>query len=231
MNAGGDRKIVYALLGIGVLCLIGLGVSLYHAKAADLGQLQQTLTQKQAELADTKIKVKQLPDLEQHYQDLRTRLAVLEPGLPNAAYIPTFLRQIEGLAMGTSNDILLIRPKPAIKKTGASTAVTINNETGEVQKENKATSASGAGADKDKKPELPYDFVPIELRVQGTYWTVINFLAELQRFPKMIAVNDVSFSPNQAGTDSGRSPNLTASMELTAVVTKKTKGDSNGRPA
>ncbi len=75
---------------------------------------------------------------------------------------------------------------------------------------------------------MPYDFVPIELRIQGTYWTVIDFLDELQRFPKMIAVNDISFSPNQGGIGSGRSPRLTASMELTAVVTK---GGSDGRSA
>jgi hypothetical protein len=50
----------------------------------------------------------------------------------------------------------------------------------------------------------------------------------LQRFPKMIAVNDISFSPNQGGIGSGQSPNLTATMDLTAVVTK---GGSDGRSA
>ena len=227
MSAGGDRKIVYALLGIALLCLIGLGGSLYHSKASQLKDLQQALGKKQAELTEAKSKVGKLPELEQGYQRLRARLVVLEPTLPNAAYIPTFLRQIEGLALGTNNQILLIRPKPAVKKTGAKSAVKINNETGEVVQENRPPTAGGS-APEQKEPELPYDFVPIELRVQGTYWTVISFLSELQRFPKMIAVNDISFSPNQGGIDSGRSPNLTASMELTAVVTK---GGSDGRSA
>ncbi len=228
MNAGGDRKIVYALLGIAILCLIGLGGSLYHAKSSQLKQLQQELSRKQTELTSTKEKVQKLPQLEDQYQVLRARLAVLEPTLPNAAYIPTFLRQIEGLATGTNNAILLIRPKPPVKKTGAKAAVTINNETGEVIDEaKKPAGAPDAGAAKKEEPELPYDFVPIELRVQGTYWTVIGFLSELQRFPKMIAVNDISFSPTQGGSE-GRSPNLTAAMELTAVVTK---GGSDGRSA
>jgi Tfp pilus assembly protein PilO len=226
MNISGDRKIVYALLGIAVLCLIGLGGSLYHAKAAELKQLQQTLDKKQAELTDTKSKVEKLPELEQQYQSLRARLAVLEPGLPNATYIPTFLHQIESLATGTNNDIMLIRPKPAIKKSAANSAVKINDETGELVK-GKGGAAPSNEAQK-KEPELPYDFVPIELRLQGTYWTVISFLSQLQQFPKMIAVNDISFSPNQTGTNAGRSPDLTASMELTAVVTK---GGSDGRSA
>ncbi|MCJ7752270.1 MAG: type 4a pilus biogenesis protein PilO [Armatimonadetes bacterium] len=223
MSAGGDRKIVFALLGIGILCLIGLGASLYHGKATELKELQTALGAKETELEEMQTQVTQLPQLEEQYQDLRGRLSVLEPGLPDSAYIPTFLRQIESLASGTRNDILLIRPKPAIKQSAADSAVSINNETGEIIKD--AEKPAGAAP---APPPMPYDFVPIELRVQGTYWTVIDFLAELQRFPKMIAVNDISFSPNQGGLDSGRSPNLTASMELTAVVTK---GGSDGRSA
>lgn len=222
MSAGGDRKIVFALLGIGILCLIGLGASLYHGKATELKELEGALGQKEAELEEMQSKVTQLPQLEDRYQDLRGRLSVLEPGLPDSAYIPTFLRQIESLASGTRNDILLIRPKPAIKRSAADSAVKINDETGAIIED------AGHPAKAAPPPPMPYDFVPIELRLQGTYWTVIDFLAELQRFPKMIAVNDISFSPNQGGLVSGRSPNLTASMELTAVVTK---GGSDGKSA
>ncbi len=221
MSVAGDRKVVFALLGIGILCLIGLGGSLYHGKAAELKQLDEELTRKEAELQEMRGKVTQLPQLEEQYQDLRERLSVLEPALPDSAYIPTFLRQIENLATGTQNEILLIRPKAPIKRSPADSAVQINDETGEIVK----TEGQPAEA---APPPMPYDFVPIELRIQGTYWTVIDFLDELQRFPKMIAVNDISFSPNQGGIGSGRSPRLTASMELTAVVTK---GGSDGRSA
>jgi Tfp pilus assembly protein PilO len=220
MNIGGDRKVVFALLGIGMLCLIGLGGSLYHAKAAQLNELEQGLTQKEDELIEMRAKVRELPQLEERHQQLRERLSVLEPALPDSAYIPTFLRQIESLATGTQNGILLIRPKPAIKKSAADT-VKINNETGEIVK-------NAGGPAEPAPPSMPYDFVPIEIRLQGTYWTIISFLEELQEFPKMIAVNDISFSPDQGGVGSGISPTLTASMELTAVVTK---GGSDGGSA
>jgi Tfp pilus assembly protein PilO len=227
MSGGGDRKVVLALLGVGILCLIGLGGSLYHSKAAELKSREQALASKQQELEEMKQKVTELPQLEEQYQQLRTRLSVLEPALPDSAYIPTFLRQIENLATGTQNDILLIRPKPAIKRSAADAAVKINDETGEIVKNDKNGPAPAAGAPA-APPALPYDFVPIELRVQGTYWTVTAFLDQLQRFPKMIAVNDISFSPSQAGADSGTSPKLTAAMELTAVVMK---GGSDGKSA
>jgi cell shape-determining protein MreC len=73
MSGVGDRKIVFALLGIGILCLIGLGGSLYHGKAAQLKELERTLAQKEAELEEVQAKVVQLPELEQQHQDLRER--------------------------------------------------------------------------------------------------------------------------------------------------------------
>ena len=148
MNIGGDRKVVFALLGIGMLCLIGLGGSLYHAKAGQLNELQQTLTQKENELTEMKAKVQELPQLEERHQELRERLSVLEPALPDSAYIPTFLRQIEALATGTQNSILLIRPKPAIKKSAADT-VKINDETGEIVK-------NEGGPAEPAPPSMPY---------------------------------------------------------------------------
>lgn len=223
MNVGGDRKIVFALLGIAVLCLIGLGGSLYHAKSTELQTLTQKLLDKENELTEVKAKVTQLPQLETQYAELQGRLAVLEPALPTSAYIPTFLRQLEHLATGTRNDIIMIRPKPAVKRSAADKAVKINDETGEVLQVK-----PGEVAAAPPPPELPYDFVPIELKLNGTYWTIINFLDQLQRFPKMIAVNDISFSPNQGGMGSGYSPNLAATMELTAVVMK---GVSDGNSA
>lgn len=219
MSAGGDRKVVFALLGIAVLCLIGLGGSLYHAKTSELSKLKGQLEAKESQLTEVRDKLTELPQYEAQYGKLQARLSVLEPSLPDSAYIPTFLRQIEGLATGTRNNILMIRPKPAVQRAAAPTA-TINDETGEIVKiEGEAAAPEPA--------RLPYDFVPIELRLEGTYWTAIDFLVELQKFPKMIAVNDISFSPDQSRLGAGQSPRLTATMDLTAVVTK---GGNDARP-
>jgi Tfp pilus assembly protein PilO len=221
MSAGGDRKVVFALLGIAVLCLIGLGGSLYHAKTSELSKLKGQLEAKESQLTEVRGKLTELPQFEAKYAKVQARLSVLEPALPDSAYIPTFLRQIEGLATGTRNNILTIRPKPAVQRGGAAPAATINDETGAiVQAEQKKSEAPAPAA-------LPYDFVPIELQLEGTYWTAIDFLSELQRFPKMIAVNDISFSPDRSRLGAGQSPRLTATMDLTAVVTK---GGNNARP-
>lgn len=219
MSAGGDRRVVFALMGIAVLCLIGLGASLYRAKAGELTKLEQKLEQKQNQLAEAREKLTDLPALEATYAKVQARLQVLEPALPDSAYIPTFLRQIEGLATGTRNSILMIRPKTVAKKSSGGAKTTINDETGEIIK-------GKAEPGKVAPPRIPYDFVPIELQLVGTYWTVIDFLTKLREFPKMIAVNDIGFVPKQAGVGARQSLSLTATMGLTAVVTK---GGNDGR--
>jgi Tfp pilus assembly protein PilO len=221
MSVGSDRKVVFALLGIAALCLIGLGASLYHAKGAELKKLESELSEKRAKLEEVHTKLTELPDLEAKYGDLQSRLSVLEPALPDSAYIPTFLRQIENLARGTKNGILTIRPKPAIRRSAAD-SVSINEETGEVKRKKQSEGTEAVAV------SMPYDFVPIELKLEGTYWTVIDFLAELQQFPKMIAVNDISFSPKSGRADTMTSPSLTATMGLTAVVTKGGKDAKQG---
>lgn len=216
MNAGPDRKVVYALLAVAALCLIGLGATLYRTKANQLATLEKDLAEKQDKLAELQEKLRNQPELEEEYAKLQVRLSTLEPGLPDSAYIPTFLRQIEILATNTGNDITTIRPKAlVVKPKGGGKAV--DEETGALI-EGATKEAPKAG--ETKKPKLPYDLVPIELKLKGTYVTALSFLAELQRFPKMIAVNDVAFQPDNAAKKDSRVPAMAIQMDLTAVVTK-----------
>jgi len=230
MKTGPDRKVVFALLVIAALCMIGLGASLYRAKAAHVGQMQRELREKRTELAELHDKLARQPDLESQFAKLQARLSVLEPALPDSAYIPTFLDQIEKLARQTRNRIVMIRPKQQANDARKK-ALAINEESGEPS--NNAGPApkkakAGSGTADEEKPKLPYDHVDIEVKVQGSYWTVIDFLAKLQRFPKMIAVNDIAFTPERVGASAQRTPaNLTASLALTAVVTKGEKNDAS----
>lgn len=229
MTSASDRKVVFALLIVVGICLIGLGVSLYRSKTNDLKTLQQKLSGEKARLADVKEKIHRIPELETKFAKLQSRLEFLEPSLPDAAYIPTFLKQIESLATGTGNEILMIRPKPKLKtaQTKSSGQVQINSETGEVVKPGEeAAQGTAAGKKTAEAPKLPYEFLPIEVKMGATYSTAIDFLAALQQFPKMIAVNNLSFTPLPSQEFEYYSPRLNASLEMLAVVAKK--GDKGG---
>jgi Tfp pilus assembly protein PilO len=232
MNTGPDRKVVFALLGIAALCLIGLGASLYRAKTGELSRLRQDFAAKEKQYNDVQAKLTKQPELEAQSTKLQDRLSVLEPSLPDNTYMPTFLRQIERLAITTSNRIVSIKPKN--KPSGPKgDAVKVNDETGEVMKpDTAAEKADDKGqkskAAKDTKSRIPYDYSSIELKVDGTYGTILAFLAELQKFPKMIAANDISFTPkNGPGDQTQRSPDLTATMDLTAIITKGAKNGTS----
>jgi len=226
MNAASDRRVVFALLIIVGVCLVGLGASLYRAKVATLKDLNRELAADRAKLAEVQAKVKRMPELESEYAQLQSRLSILEPTLPTAAYIPTFLRQIENLARSTNNEIVMIRPKAKAKAAAGKGGGKINNETGEVIKEEPGA-AKGAD-DKAKEPKLPYDFTAIELKINGTYWSTVSFLTALQRFPKMIAVNNVSFQPQTRSVQVIGAPRLATSMDLVAVVSKTAAKGSEG---
>lgn len=222
MNSGPDRKVVYALLAVAALCLIGLGATLYRTKAHQLTTLEKDLAEKQDKLVELQEKLRNQPELEEEYARLQDRLSTLEPSLPDSAYIPTFLRQIEILATNTGNEITTIRPKPLAVKPREQ-GKEIDDETGELIK---GATKEVAKAGEPQKPKLPYDLVPIELKLKGTYDTALSFLAELQRFPKMIAVNDIMFQPDNAAKKKSRIPALAIQMDLTAVVTK---GGTSGK--
>jgi Tfp pilus assembly protein PilO len=231
MNSPTDRKVVVALLAIFVVCLVGLGGSLYRTKAAELKSLRAELAKKTEERDKVKAQIARMPELETKYAQLQERLSILEPALPDSAYIPTFLRQIENLAVGTNNQIVAIRPRPEIKPgTGKGKGVQVNDETGDVVQGGEEPSAAGAeGKEQAKAPKLPYRFIPIEVKTEGTYWTAVDFLRELQRFPKMIAVNNVAFTPKLGGRDSTTAERrvLLTTMDMLAVVAT-TKGQTDG---
>ncbi len=140
-----DRKIVIALFVVFTLVLFGGAVCIYRNESSRLGGQRMILETDSKKLEDVQKKVAQMPQEEAAYAQLAARLAFLEKPLPTAAYIPTFLAQIENLARETNNDISVIRPREP-EKTAASAGnndVKINNETGEVVKDDSVRGRQG----------------------------------------------------------------------------------------
>jgi hypothetical protein len=228
MSARPNRYIVFGLLGVVGLCLIGLGVSVYRAKAMRLKDLRAKLSAKQTELNGLQERIQRQPLLEAEYASLQRRLSVLEPALPESEYIPTFLQQLQKLATDTNNDILMIRP---MVKAAVPAAAPSPDEGEGAAASDGANPAPGRGKKAEKPPAVPYDQAAIEVKLMGTYQTMVGFLEELRRFPKMIAVNEVAFSPQSGPQSPSRNPRLEGTFELTAVVTKDSRSTGNAGAA
>lgn len=212
-----NRAMQFALLALGLCILVAAAIGLQRSKSGQLQELNATLASKQNELVEARLKVKQLPKMEQQYKDLSQQVAILEKVLPTEAYIPTFLNQLQTLAGQTENDVLLIKPE-AKRKLRASAA----NDSEAPASEGGAAATSSAPA--AKPTAALYDEMGIQLDLEGTYWSALNFLEKLQAFPKMIAVNEVTMKPksgskSQSGADDDLK--LDISLRLTAVMAKE----------
>ena len=186
-----STKPLVAALCAAALVLIVVALSVYRSGAQRISTLRITVKAKKQELAGLEKRLATKPALERQYKLLRTRLARLETGLPTGAYVPTFLKQIERLAMRTGNDVAGVRP------------VALLGQPAPASENGKKQALSTA-----------YERKPIEMQLQGRYWTLVSFLDRLDQFPKMIAVNDISMSPC-GGRDTDE---ITSRVQLIALI-------------
>ena len=201
-------KYFYIVVGLIAVALATAGWFAYATRRAKLTALQETLRAKQTELKNIEPEIARRPQLEAQYSSLQVRLAVLEPALPTYAYVPTLVRQLEWLANETDNKLDGIKPQRSRQKPQA--------EKSESESHGKK---SGEEAPAVKEPSVPYDSVDIDVELQGTYWSTIKFLESLQKFPKMIAVNEMVIRPSCTPTMAA-SPDLKVQIAIKAVVTK-----------
>ena len=201
-----NRKAAFTALILIAGVMLCLGLLLYQSRATKLRTLGQTRNDKREQLRGLQAKLASRPVLERKYEDLQQRLAVLEPAVATYAYMPTFLRQIEKLAQETSSRVSGVKPLPLIARTPAPPA-------GEGGEADQARGAAPLAAAK------MYDSVPIEFNLTGDYWQTVAFLKGLSKFPKMLAVDDISLTP--AGQPEGlRAPELRVKMNLLALIQK-----------
>lgn len=157
-----NPKIFMGIAGLTGLVGMGLVYFAYSGLQSEEGQVE-TLT-KSAQ--DYKTVQAQLVNAQKELTDCKNDLIHLEVGIPDHAYIPTLLADLE--KVGNSNGIKVTGVKPLIKPVVAK---------------------------KEGERKKPYDEVNIEVKGNGKYDNVRKFIAALNRFPKIVAARTVSLSP------------------------------------
>jgi Tfp pilus assembly protein PilO len=217
-----NAKYFFPLVAAVAIALLVIGWLLYTSRTNRLHEISKDLTKQRAELSRIQEEIRKQDSIAREHSRLAQELSMLEPGVPPYAYIPTFLRQIEHVAVATHNTIRGIRPIPQRKVTTPPAGGGEGGEGGGGGGEQAAASTPSGGnkAKAAEKPKLPYDSVGIEVKLQGTYWSVVNFLEQLRRFPKLIAVNDMDVRPVASSLQAYASPQLSVEMQMMAVVMK-----------
>ncbi len=197
----GKKALVYFAL-TGVIALAGGGMIFMFAssnsdKSSDLRRLKTEARKPQElrlELDEAKIKA----------QLSATELAHLEQNIPELAYVPTMLKELEQFGNDSGVKVYGVRPFVAVH-----------------------TSKKGKERKKDEKP---YSELSIEIKGKGRYQAVMKFVDAMKAFPKIVAVRTVSLSPKQnLGGTAGYSV-LDVTLELRAYLFKPASGEDLGYP-
>lgn len=139
---------------------------------------------------------KDLADAETKLADCKTTLQHLEQGVPEAAYVPTLLKDLE--EAGKRHDLTVTGVRPVAPD----------------KKPNPAADAGAAGTADTKA----YDELNIDVKATGPYANVIDFVKELNTFPKIVAARAVSLTP--VSSTNGKKGDLDIEIDLRAYVFK-----------
>jgi Tfp pilus assembly protein PilO len=113
--------------------------------------------------------------------------------VPDVAYIPTLMKELEQIGIGKGIKVTGVRPAPPV------VAPTLPEE----------------GSTKPKKKD--YDEITIEVKGRGRYDNIKAFLDSIQEFPKVIAVKTISMTPMRDGSD-GRPGEIEVVVNVVAYV-------------
>jgi Tfp pilus assembly protein PilO len=123
--------------------------------------------------------MKSLSESRAKLDEYRAKLDHLEGSVPDVAYIPTLMKELEQVGLGHNIKVIGVRPAPQQLMTPTQ-------------------APAQEGDQRPKKKE--YEEIEIEIQGRGTYDNVKAFLDSLKTFPKVIAVKTVTMEPQR---DSG----------------------------
>lgn len=204
-------KIILALV---IIALIGFGFYIlsWNKKEQQLGQLAQTLQQKQQKLTQTKQEVLQLPVLNKQVTKLKDELNGLvaskftteSPEMFVANYIAEVERMVIGEQEATGDyDFRIVSITPGAME---------NTTVGGAHKK-------GNGASLNSSPALRgFPTRVFQMQMTGHYSTLVDFLYKLGELSldRLVTINKISLSPH--GGNKGESPILSVTIPITAYL-------------
>jgi Tfp pilus assembly protein PilO len=200
LSSGGPRFTLKPSKGtcviLGVLMgavLAGTGTLIVWQKG-EIDAMGTVVQQKQAQVASGERVARRLQEVEATYTDTQSQLRFLETSVTPGEYVPTLLKQMEGLAKSVTLKVAAVRPKlePAPPPP-----------------------AKDSPEYKTYKPQ-PYDRLAVDMEVSGSYWSVAKLLYRLTEFPKIMTVEGVQLAPELPLK--ATSPNLKVSLKVIGFI-------------
>lgn len=205
-------RILSIIILIFVVELVLLGFLVYRQQSV-IGRLKKDIADKNEEIARYSATYREIPQLEETLNSLRSQVKAIEWNLPTYAYIPTFLAQIEQWAHQCGVKLTNISPQqqtppPTPAKPAQKTAEEeVGVKRGELREEVKPK--------KEEKPSAPYETISLNLQAEGDFYAVNKFIDGFRRFPKALSLAKLDITPQPR---EGKAPLLRVSLFLNIAV-------------
>lgn len=207
-NAASPKRTTQILMGAGGLVLV-IGGGLAFLMNAQIGRMQQTINAKEAEVGSSEQVTERYQQTLATYNATAAKTHYLESSVSAKSYVPTLLKQLQGLAAQTHLAVTSVRPGTLTSPTPAGAAST--------------TTDAAADSSAKKKP-APYDTLDIAVDVKGSYADTVKFLYGLTQFPKIVSVTSAQMQPGPSDAAApSSSPVITTNLRLTAFVFHENK--------
>lgn len=202
MKRGPNPKIFLAMAAGTVL----VGGGLCYMQWGSLSDQQAANEKIKAEVKPTTEVQKMLADSQAKLTAMTTNLKHLEEGVPDFAYVPTLLSELEKWGKDNGIQVLGVRPMPK--------PVTAKDK----------DKTSG-----DRPRKKVYEELDIEVKGRGSYGDTMRFMTSLEKFPKIIAARTITMTPKNDAN--GTTQGLDLVIEIRAYVFPQPAGQTPPAPA
>jgi len=179
-----NKKIlIIILISLGVFAVLSYFV--YFPQLQDILSLQQSYLQKKQDLQVLQDKKANLNSLKDQEKEINDFLEKMTKYLPETKSSGDFLVEIEGLASATGNNIIDIAFSEEKKKTTTTTQTSDTTSTA-------SPSPSPASQTTQTGTTTSLKSIDFEIKIEGAYQSIINFIAGLKTLNRYNAVETVN---------------------------------------
>jgi Tfp pilus assembly protein PilO len=214
LKPGKNTVILLSAVLIGIFVVTG---GLWVLQSQAMADTQKKLEVKIQELNDGRAVAQRRDHARTALETDRLQLRYLEKSVSDAAYVPTLLKQIEDLAASTHNKVLSVRPD------GGSSGPSKIQQRRDPEAQAKGEASKKDEDKKEAQPTAPYTPMAIKISLTGGFKSTQEFIQRLNRFPKIVAVDEVQIRPHAANKSSAptSAPLLDIELRITAFVMKE----------
>lgn len=164
-------------LGLIALVVVFAGGGATYWQYSAVSTAKAKIAQIETEIPSEKELQKSLSDSSAKLSEYKEMVQHLEKGVPDIAYIPTLMKELEQVGVDLDIDVIGVRPVPQ---------------------------SFMSGANGDSEENTDYDEIELEVTIRGHYEDSKRFLDALEQFSKIVAVTKVNMKPERAMGDGGK---------------------------